>query len=189
MGQTDRQMKSNNQGFMADQEDHLTKVERRLQMMEALTQNHANQMIDTLSTLNENIISLGKSLKFIGIGGFKEYMIRDDTKLTDEEKEVTKGLVEHLDDQNQESMVMEAQRDYKSMKTMQEIKGQTDQQGFSFLYYPFPYWFGYLFLSGLGPIFSYGLLQIALLCLGFYFVAHLYVKTFRFQDPCKTCFS
>ena len=118
-------MKRSDQGFLADQEDYLTKVEKRMQMMEVLNQSHANQMIDTLSTLNENIISLGKLLKSVGIGGVKEDMVKDDPNLNEEEMEVTKGMVEYLDDQNQESVVVETQRDYKAVKTMQELEGQT----------------------------------------------------------------
>ena len=120
-------MKGSDQGFLADQEEHLTKVEKRMQMMEVLNQNHANQMIDTLSTLNENIISLGESLKSVGIGGVKEDMVKDDSKLTKEEMDATKGLVECLDDQNQETVTMETQRAYKVAETMQELERQIVQ--------------------------------------------------------------
>ena len=40
--------------------------------MEVFNQNLANQVIATLNTLNENINSLGESLKNIGIGKEKE---------------------------------------------------------------------------------------------------------------------
>ena len=55
-------------------------------------------MLDTLSNLNENIISLGESLKVASMGGVKEDKDRCEPKQTDEEKEMTKGSVEHLDD-------------------------------------------------------------------------------------------
>ena len=95
--------------------------------MEALNQNHANQMIETLSTLNENIISLRESLKLVGMGGVKEDKDKYEPKQTDEEKESTKGSMEHLDNQKQESMVVETQRDLEAVKTMQELEGQIDQ--------------------------------------------------------------
>ena len=57
----------NNQGYLAHQEDRLSKVEKRVQWIEVSNQNLANQVISTMNTVNENIISLGESLKNKGI--------------------------------------------------------------------------------------------------------------------------
>ena len=70
--QEEGQRMSNNQGYLAHQENWLSKVEKRVQLMEVSNQNLANQVIATLDTLNENINSLGESLKNLGIGKEKE---------------------------------------------------------------------------------------------------------------------
>ena len=74
------QRKSSDQEYLADQEDCLSKVEKRVQRMEISNQNLSNQVIDTLNTLNENINILGESLKNAGIGKEKEERINDDFK-------------------------------------------------------------------------------------------------------------
>ena len=48
--------------------------------MEVSNQNLANQVITTLNTLNENINSLEKLLKNVGIGGEEEERVNEDSK-------------------------------------------------------------------------------------------------------------
>ena len=84
-------------------------------------------MIDTLATLNENIISLGESLKAAGIGRAKEEKDRCELVQTDADKEEAKDLAGQQDDQKQEAVVVKTQRDINVAKTMQELKGQIDQ--------------------------------------------------------------
>ena len=62
--------------------------------MEISNQNQANQVIATLNTLNENINSLGESLKNVGIGGEKEEKANVDFKKIEGETKETRGLVE-----------------------------------------------------------------------------------------------
>ena len=59
----------------------LLRLEERLQKLEAYQQNHTNQMIETLVTLNENIISLGESLKAASIVGMEEKVGDEQVKL------------------------------------------------------------------------------------------------------------
>ena len=63
---------SSDQGYHADQEDQLSKVEKRVQQMDFSNQNLANQVIATLNTVNENINSLDESLKKARIGREKD---------------------------------------------------------------------------------------------------------------------
>ena len=62
------QRMSNDLGYLAHQEDKFSKVEKRVQRMDVSNYNLANQVMSTLNTLNENINSMGESLKNIGIG-------------------------------------------------------------------------------------------------------------------------
>ena len=92
--QEEGQRMSNDQGYLADQEDRLSKVEKRVQQMEFSNQNLANQVISTLNTLNENINSLGESLKKIGIGKEKQDKVSMDFRQTEGEMRQSRGSMD-----------------------------------------------------------------------------------------------
>ena len=125
--QSDVHVSGSDQDSLGDQVGHITRVENRLQSLEAFNQNHTSHMLDTLATLNENIISLGESLKAVGMGGVKEDKDKSEPMQTNADREATKELVGQQEDQKQESKATETQRDIEATKTMHELEGQIDQ--------------------------------------------------------------
>ncbi len=98
--QEEGQRRSSDQGSIADQMDHISKVEKRVQRMEISNQKISNELIATLNILNNNINSLGESLKNMGICAIKDERGNEESRWIEGKMNVTKGPVECATDLN-----------------------------------------------------------------------------------------
>ena len=63
------QEKDRGQDSRDHQDDRLTQLEQKVQRLDSVHQIITKQIVDTLHTLNENIVNLGDYLTTTGLGG------------------------------------------------------------------------------------------------------------------------
>ena len=116
----DNQKNESGQDTRDYQEDRISHLEQKFQRLDSVNQTLTNQIVDTLHTLNENIVNLGDYLTTTGLGGETVQKTKLDIGREEDLKEPSDQVnqVDQMDTLNKNKEGMVCQKDNDAAKIL-----------------------------------------------------------------------